>query len=506
MNREESLHRICTIEKWDIIVIGGGATGLGIALDATTRGLKTLLLEKGDFSSNTSSKSTKLIHGGVRYLKKIQFKLVIEAIQERKIILKNAPHLSKIIPFIIPVYSFWNLIYYSIGLFIYELLSFRSKIGRTSILSKNKTIENLAFIKKRKLKGGIRYFDGQFNDSQLCIDIARVASQNGATVINYFELIDIIKSNEIITGIRCIDIKNNKKIILNCDILINATGIFADNILNLDSPNKSNIILPSQGIHLVLNENKGAQKNGLMLPLNIDNRVIFLIPWMGKVILGTTDTMIKGIYSEPKALEEEVDFLIRAYNSISSREINKNDILSVFTGLRPLVTINNNNSTSTAALSREHFIFVSSSKMITIVGGKWTTYRKMAEEVVDTVFKIKKINKIPCSTKNISLDLSLAKKNSIKSLLMNDNTLSEKIHKNYPFTKAEVLYSIKYEMATSIEDILARRNRLLFLDAKASIESASEVASIFEKYLKKDRNWIINQINSFENFATKYLP
>lgn len=505
MNREESLHKIYTIEKWDIIVIGGGATGLGIALDATTRGLKTLLLEKGDFSSNTSSKSTKLIHGGVRYLKQFQFKLVIEAIQERKVILKNAPHLTNIIPFIIPVYSFWNLIYYSIGLFIYELLSFRSKIGRTSILSKNKTIENLDFIKREKLKGGIRYFDGQFNDSQLCIDIARVASQNGATVINYFELIDIIKSNEIITGIRCKDIKNNKKIILNCDTLINATGIFADNIIKLDSPNKSNIILPSQGIHLVLNENKGAQKNGLMLPLSIENRVIFLIPWMGKIILGTTDTMIEEIYSEPKALEEEVDFLIRAYNSLSCREINKKDILSVFAGLRPLVTLNNY-STSTAAVSREHLIFVSNSKMITIVGGKWTTYRKMAEEVVDTVFKIKKNNKIPCSTKNISLDLSLEKKYSIKSILMNDSTLSEKIHKNYPFTKAEVLYSIKYEMATSIEDILARRNRLLFLDAKASIEAAPEVASIFEKYFKKDRNWIINQINIFENFAIKYLP
>lgn len=505
MNREDSLKKIESEEKWDVIIIGGGATGLGIALDSTTRGLKTLLIEKGDFANGTSSKSTKLIHGGVRYLKQLQFKLVFEAIRERGILLKNASHLSETIPFIIPVYSYWEMIYYSIGLFIYQMFSLGTKIGITKILSKKETLSNLTYINSQNLKGGIKYFDGQFNDSQLCIDIAFTASQRNATVINYFELIDILKTDNIVTGIKCIDKKTLKSYSIKCDNLINATGVYADNILKLDTPNKSNIILPSQGIHIVIND-MNLNENALMLPLKFDNKVLFVIPWMGKQIIGTTDSKINKIEDDPEALKEEIDFLLNNFNKICKYKINKNDIQSVYTGLRPLVNINNTNN-NTSFVSREHTILINKSKMITIVGGKWTTYRKMAEEVTNIIFKMNKNYKREiCKTRNLSLNTNDIKNKIISNLLKNDNSLSEKVHEKYAFRKVDVLYSIKYEMATSTIDFLARRNRILFLDVKSSIESAPMVAKIFAKYLNKDLNWINNEIINFENYSKKYLP
>ena len=505
MNRNQSLDKILTQEKWDVIIVGGGATGLGTALDSTTRGLKTLLIERGDFANGTSSKSTKLIHGGVRYLSQLQFKLVFEAIRERKILLNNAPHLSNILSFIVPVYSYWNLIYYSLGLYFYALLSVGSKIGRTTILSKNNTINSLNDINKDGLKGGIKYFDGQFNDSQLCIDIACVASDFKATVINYFELIEVIKTKDKITGIICLDKISQKVYKIKCKNLISATGVFTDCVLKIDSHKNEDIILPSQGIHIVLNEKNKSQHNALMFPLKIDNRVLFLIPWMGKLILGTTDTKVQNICENPKALESEITFLLNTYNTLHKNKINKNNILSVFVGLRPLVKIKNGDY-STSSASREHTILVSKSNMITIVGGKWTTYRKMAEEVVDTIFKINKDQIRACKTKNISLDFSFIKKEKIADLIKNDKTLTEKIHDKYSFTKADVLYSIEYEMAITIEDILARRTSLLFLDTKASIEAAPIVADVFVKYLNKDHKWKINEIKKFENYSKMYLP
>ncbi len=505
MNREDSIKRIENEEKWDVIIIGGGATGLGIALDSTTRGLKTLLIEKSDFSNGTSSKSTKLIHGGVRYLKQLQFKLVFEAIRERGILLKNASHLSEIIPFIIPVYSYWEMIYYSIGLFIYQMFSLGSKIGTTKILSKKETLSNLTYINSQNLKGGIRYFDGQFNDSQLCIDIAFTATQRNATVINYFELIDILKTDNIATGIKCVDKKSLKTYSIKCDNLINATGVYADNILKLDTPKKSNIILPSQGIHIIIN-NINLNENALMLPLKVDNKVLFVIPWMGKQIIGTTDSKVNKIEDDPEALEEEINFLLYNFNKICKDKINKKDIQSIYTGLRPLVNINKNKN-NTSFVSREHTILINKSKMITIVGGKWTTYRKMAEEVTNIIFKMNKnYNREICKTKNLSLNTNAIKENLILNLLKKDNSLSEKIHEKYAFRKVDVLYSIKYEMATNIIDVLARRNRLLFLDVKSSIESAPIVANIFAKYLNKDSTWIKNEMTNFENYSKKYLP
>jgi glycerol-3-phosphate dehydrogenase len=506
MNRQDSLNEISTVKKWDVIVIGGGATGLGIALDATNRGFKTLLIEKGDFSNGTSSKSTKLVHGGVRYLKQFHFKLVFEAIRERKIILKNAPHLSNTLPFVIPVYSYFNLLYYSIGLFLYELLAgFGSNIGKTKLLSKKTVLESLPFIKSKKLKGGILYYDAQFNDSQLCIDIATKATEKKATIINYFECVNFIKHTDKAVGIKCLDLIAQKEHSIIGEKIINATGVFSDSILQLDTPSKANIIQPSKGVHLVLNDtSNGGTKFALMSPIKQDDRIIFLIPWMGKLLLGTTDTKVEHISSDPETTTDDINYLIDLYNSFSDQKIDKRSVVSMFAGLRPLIKLNEEDAT--ALISREHSILTSTSGIITIAGGKWTTYRKMAEDVVNLILSSQNKTFIKCITQNISLDPSHKKSKIIESYLKTDAFLAEKIHTDYSFTKAEVLYAIQYEMATTVEDILARRNRLLFLDAKASIEAAKEVAKVFALYDHKDELWISQQILKYSNIALKYIP
>ena len=504
MNREESIKKINSKTKWDLVIIGGGATGLGIALDATTRGLKTLLIEKRDFSSGTSSRSTKLIHGGVRYLKQFKFKLVFEAIKERKILLKNAPHLSKTLPFIIPIYSIWEGIYFAIGLYIYEILSIGSKIGRTKILSVKETINKIPYIKKEKLKGGILYYDGQFNDSQLCIDLADTASKNGATIINYFEVKNILKENNKIYGIGCLDKITEIEYFIECRILVNATGVFSDNILEMESKIKSTKILPSQGIHLVLNSISGFSENALMIPIKKDNRVVFLIPWLGKIILGTTDSIVRNIQEEPEALEEEVELLINTYNSYSDEKITKKNISTVFAGLRPLIQPSKNNIKS-SKVSREHLLIMKESGLISIIGGKWTTYRKMAELVVNKVIEIGAYHKVKCKTKKITIGNNVRKKEIISEMMHLNNEFSKKINENYTLTIADILYSIDYEMAINLDDILARRNRLLFLDANASIQLAPIIAKIMSKHLHKNENWEKYQINKYIEIANLYL-
>ncbi len=505
MNRQTSLDKISTVDTWDIIIIGGGATGMGIALDATTRGLKTLLVEKGDLANGTSSRSTKLVHGGVRYLKQFHFKLVFEAIKERKIILKNAPHLSSALPFIIPIYSYFNMLYYGIGLFLYEMLAgWESNIGRTTLLSRKSTINNLPFIKTKNLKGGILYYDAQFNDSQLCIDIAATATNNDATIINYFECADFIKSNEKVIGIQGVDRLSQKKYTIKGKNIINATGVFSDTILQMDDPQKSSIIKPSKGVHLVFNDpGKTLTKYALMSPIKQDDRVIFVIPWMGKLLVGTTDTPIEKITTEPAASMEDVAYLLNLYNSLSENKIDKNSVVSMFAGLRPLIKLSDEDAT--ALISREHSILTSASGIITIAGGKWTTYRKMAEDVMELVIANQKLPNSKCKTEYISVDISAVKNKTIESYILSDKSLAEKIHPAFSFTKAQVVYAIQHEMAMTIEDVLARRIRLLFLDAKAAIEAAKEVAKIFVNYANKEDEQMKEQMVAFEKIANKYL-
>ena len=503
MNRSEQLQSLDTDTIWDIIVIGGGATGLGTALDAATRGYKTLVLEGHDFAKGTSSRSTKLVHGGVRYLEQGNIKLVREALRERGYLLKNAPHLTSIQTFILPVFSWWEKMFYGIGLKFYDLLSGKLSLGDTQILSKKETVAHLPTINDEKLAGGILYYDGQFDDSGLAIEIAATAIKKGATVLNYCKATGFIKTNGEITGVECIDVLSEKKYTLKTKVVVNATGVFTNAIVQMDNELEHDLVSPSQGIHLVIDAKFFPSTDAMMIPKTDDGRVLFAVPWHDKVVLGTTDTPIEEISYEPKPLEEEIEFIIKHINRYCTSLITRADINAVYVGLRPLVK--QKTKVSSALISREHHISVSSSGLITITGGKWTTYRKMAADAVENAAFIGNFNKEKCITAETKIGNELEKENRIQEILKQNASLAEKIHANYSFTKAQIVYAVKYEMAICIEDILARRIRLLFLDARLAITLAPMVASIMAPYLQKDKNWEAAEVASFAQLAAQYI-
>ena len=503
MKRSEQLQALETDTIWDIIVIGGGATGLGTALDAATRGYKTLLLEGHDFAKGTSSRSTKLVHGGVRYLEQGNIKLVREALRERGYLLKNAPHLTSVQTFIVPVFSWWEKMFYGLGLKFYDLLSGKLSLGDTQILSKKETVAHLPTINAKKLAGGILYYDGQFDDSHLAIELAATAINKGATVLNYCKATGFIKTNDKITGVTCIDTLSEKKYTLNTKVVVNATGVFTNAIVQMDNELEHDLVSPSQGIHLVIDAKFFPGTDAMMIPKTDDGRVLFAVPWHDKVVLGTTDTPIEEISYEPKPLEEEIEFIIKHINRYCTTLITRADINSVYVGLRPLVK--QKTKVSSALISREHHLSVSPTGLITITGGKWTTYRKMAADAVDNAAFIGKLNKEKCSTAHTQIGDELEKENRIQEILKQDASLAEKIHTNYSFTKAQIVYAVKYEMAICIEDILARRIRLLFLDARLAIELAPMIASIMAPYLQKDKNWEVAEVTSFTQLAGQYI-
>ena len=503
MKRSEQLQALETDTTWDIIVIGGGATGLGTALDASLRGYKTLLLEGHDFAKGTSSRSTKLVHGGVRYLEQGNIKLVREALRERGYLLKNAPHLTSIQTFIVPVFSGWEKMFYGLGLKFYDLLSGKLSLGDTQILSKKETVEHLPTINAEKLAGGILYFDGQFDDSHLAIEIAATAIKKGATVLNYCKATGFIKTNGEITGVECIDVLSEKKYTLKTKVVVNATGVFTNAIVQMDNQLEHDLVSPSQGIHLVIDAKFFPSTDAMMIPKTDDGRVLFAVPWHNKVVLGTTDTPIEEVSYEPKPLEEEIEFIIKHINRYCTSLITRADVNAVYVGLRPLVK--QKTKVSSALISREHHLSVSSSGLITITGGKWTTYRKMAADAVDNAAFIGKFKKEKCTTAHTPIGDEKEKETRMKEILKNDISLKELVDPNYTFTKAAIVYAVKYEMAICIEDILARRMRLLFLDATLAIAVAPMVASIMAPYLQKDKNWEAAEIASFTQLAEQYI-
>jgi glycerol-3-phosphate dehydrogenase len=503
MKRSEQLQALETDTTWDIIVIGGGATGLGTALDASLRGYKTLLLEGHDFAKGTSSRSTKLVHGGVRYLEQGNIKLVREALRERGYLLKNAPHLTSIQTFIVPVFSGWEKMFYGLGLKFYDLLSGKLSLGDTQILSKKETVEHLPTINAEKLAGGILYFDGQFDDSHLAIEIAATAIKKGATVLNYCKATGFIKTNGEITGVECIDVLSEKKYTLKTKVVVNATGVFTNAIVQMDNQLEHDLVSPSQGIHLVIDAKFFPSTDAMMIPKTDDGRVLFAVPWHNKVVLGTTDTPIEEVSYEPKPLEEEIEFIIKHINRYCTSLITRADVNAVYVGLRPLVK--QKTKVSSALISREHHLSVSSSGLITITGGKWTTYRKMAADAVDNAAFIGKFKKEKCITAHTPIGDEKEKETRMKEILKNDISLKELVDPNYTFTKAAIVYAVKYEMAICIEDILARRTRLLFLDAKLAITLAPMVASIIAPYLQKDKSWEAAEVESFNQLADQYI-
>ena len=516
MRRDEMLLRLEEPTEWDIIIIGGGATGLGAALDAASRGYKTLLLEQHDFAKGTSSRSTKLVHGGVRYLAQGNIKLVKEALYERGLLLKNAPHVTNNISFVMPSYRWWDKYYYGIGLKIYDLLAGNLGLGKTQMLSKKSIINYLPTISAKGMSGGVMYHDGQFDDSRLAINLAQTAVEQGATVINYCKVAGLRKGIKKINGVFVQDVLNGKEYELKCKVVINATGVFTDDIRQMDDRERQELVSPSQGIHLVIDKKFFPGNKAMMIPKTDDGRVLFAVPWHNKVVVGTTDTPVEEPSLEPIAFEEEVDFIIRHINRYLEVDIKRSEVKSVYVGLRPLV--NMKGQKNTALLNRDHTIIVSSSGLVSITGGKWTTYRKMAKDVVNNAAFVAKLPKTECVTDELKIHGYIDKVDTNDVLhyygcdaekikqLQNENTLlKEKIVDGLPYTKAEVIWAVRNEMAMTVEDVLARRTRLLFLDARAAETAAPVVAQLMAEETRQDDIWKEAQIKSFYEVAENYI-
>ena len=506
--------------SWDVIVIGGGATGLGIAVDAASRGYKTVLLEQADFAKCTSSRSTKLVHGGVRYLQKGDVGLVREALRERGYLSRNAPHLVKNQRFIIGNYQWWERPFYTIGLSVYDILAGRMGLGHSVPMSKNEVIKHIPQIEQKQLKGGVSYHDGQFDDSRLAINLMQTAIDNNASVVNYAGVTDLIKDKKgKVIGVVVEDKISGDIFELTGKCIINATGIFVDDIIKMDNPEEKPMVRPSQGVHLVVDKSFLGGDDAIMIPKTPDGRVMFGVPWHNRVILGTTDTPVKEFVLEPKALEEEVDFILETAGRYLTKKPGRKDVLCVFAGLRPLAAPKKHaEEAKTKEISRSHKLLTSDSGLITITGGKWTTYRIMAEETVNLAIKTKKLPFKACKTKHLKIhgyqenpdrDNHLyiygSDQNEIIELQKSNPDYAQKLHKDLNFTVAEVVWAVQKEMACTLDDVLSRRVRALIMNAKASIEMAPAVASIMAKELQKDKTWEEKQVREYSELAKNYF-
>ncbi|MDQ3800358.1 MAG: glycerol-3-phosphate dehydrogenase/oxidase [Acidobacteriota bacterium] len=521
MNRAEMLARVERREKrWDIIIVGGGASGVGCAVDAAARGYDVLLLEQSDFGKGTSSRSTKLVHGGVRYLEQGNISLVMEALKERGILRRNAPHLVHDLAFVVPNYDWWEMPFYGVGLKIYDLLAAKYRFGKSKILSKKEILKRLPTIKTEGLRGGVIYYDGQFDDARLLINLVATASEQGAAVLNYARVFGLTKDAEgFIDGLNFVDEESGQIFQARAKVVVNATGAFCDAIRRMSDANVKPLIAPSQGIHLVFRREFLPTANAIMIPHTADGRVLFAIPWHNHTLVGTTDTPVEKAELEPSALEEEIEFVLDTAGKYLHKAPQRKDVLSVFTGIRPLVKSGGGDGgKNTAALSRDHTIQIDDAGLITLTGGKWTTYRRMAEDCVNQAAVLAKLPEKDCATKDLKIhgftenaaqsgELAIygADAAEIQKLISADKTLGEKLYADLPYTIAEVVWSIRNEMARTIEDVLARRTRALFLNARAAIEIAPQVAEIMARESGRDKDWLERQIAEFNATAEKYL-
>jgi len=479
-------------DEFDICIIGGGATGLGTALDAASRGFKTILFEQHDFSKGTSSRSTKLVHGGVRYLQQGNIKLVMEALRERGLLMKNAPHIVHNQQFIVPNYKWWEKPFYGIGLKIYDKVAGKLGLGPSQFLSKEETLQLAPTLDPEDLKGGVLYHDGQFDDARLAMSIAQTAAQHNGTLLNYFPVTGLLKRNNKVCGVCVKNFFTGKEYEVKSKVFINATGVFTDTIMKMDDGKHESIINPSQGIHLVVDKEFLPGDTAIMIPRTDDGRVLFAVPWHDKIVLGTTDTAVDTVSAEPIPLQEEIEFILKHIGRYLSKDPQLSDVRSMFAGLRPLVK---GKSKKTAALSRDHMIIVSDSGLITITGGKWTTYRKMAEDVVDITIEKFGLPQNPCITKELKLYGHDKSVGPVEISSLNNDELKTQIKK-----------SVEEEMCMTVEDFLSRRTRQLFLDAKKAIKAAPLVAKLMAEVMNKDESWIKEQINNFNEIAKNYKP
>jgi glycerol-3-phosphate dehydrogenase len=517
LNRESSLNALrSAAQPFDVVIVGGGATGLGAAVDAAVRGYRVALIEQSDFAKGTSSRSTKLVHGGVRYLRQGNVSLVLEALRERGRLARNAPHLVHDLAFVIPSYRWWEGPFYGIGMKWYDRLAGKLSLGPSRLLNRDQTLEQIPNLEPAALRGGVLYHDGQFDDSRLAINLAETASELGAALVNYCRCTALLKQGTRICGVRACDSETGESFEIPAKAVINATGVFVDELRRQDEPRASAMVAVSQGIHLVLPKRFLPGSAALMIPRTADGRVLFAVPWHGKVVVGTTDTPRPVHSLEPRALDEERNFVLEHARKYLATDPTEADVLSIFAGLRPLVKAGG--AGSTAALSRDHTIAISSSGLITITGGKWTTYRKMAEDVVNQAEKVAGLKPKPAGTEDLPIHGATRETGgpehlrpygsdapAVNVVLNGRANWTDRLHPALPYQKGEVIWQARMEMARTIEDVLARRTRALLLNAVAAIEAAPEVARLLATELGRDERWQNQQVEAFRLLARGYV-
>lgn len=544
MNRSENLQTLDQTSQWDVLIIGGGATGLGIAVDAAARGYKTLLIEKIDFAKGTSSRSTKLVHGGVRYLQNGDVSLVIEALKERGIMRSNAPHLVRDLSFIIPSYDWWASPFYGIGLKIYDMMAGKLGLGPSTLLNREETLEAIPNVKREGLMGGVIYHDGQFDDARMAVSLAMTAEDHGATLLNYMSFEGFLKHGDLITGIRAKDQLSGQVHEIQSKVVLNATGVFSDEVMQADQPDLPASIRPSQGVHIVLEAEFLQKDHAIMVPHTTDGRVLFAVPWNGYVVVGTTDSPMNEALEEPVAMEEEIDFILANAGMYMTRKPTRDDIRSIFVGLRPLAAGSGGGSgsgasgdgasgegkssagdgasgdgsqkQSTKEVSRHHKVLVSPSGLVSILGGKWTTYRKMAEDAVNTAASVGDLRETVCPTATLPIhgfDEASDWSNPLhvygtdaKSIQALDPQGNGSLSSKFMISPNQVRWAVRHEMAMTLEDVLARRSRALFLDAQEALNIAPKVAQIMAEELGQDEAWTSSQVSAFEQVAASYVP
>ncbi len=520
MNREQMIDRLAS-EAFDVVIIGGGASGLGVAVDAASRGYRTALVEAYDFAKATSSRSTKLVHGGVRYLEQLNFSLVMEALRERGIMYRNAPHLVSNLPFVVPRYKWWEGPFYGIGMKLYDALAGKLNIEASKSLDREETIAAIPNVQQEDLIGGIMYHDGQFDDARMAATLARTACEHGAVVANYVQVTGLLKQHDQIIGVEVNDGESGEQIEVRGHVVVNATGIFSDAVRKLDDPTAEEVIEPAQGVHLILPHEFQKSDAAIMVPHTDDGRVLFVIPWHERVIVGTTDTPMEEADLEPRALPDEVEFILRNAARYMEHDPTHADVLSVFAGQRPLVHPGGK-SGSSKSISRSHEVFVSTSGLVSITGGKWTTYRKMAEDTMQHVIEVGALQPVGCRTKELELHGYLPRESAdfpaedhlrfygtdaakIHDISAERPELDAKLHEKLPYRGAEIAWAVRHEMARKLEDALARRTRSLLLDARASLEAAPIAAAIMAAELGRDAAWIDREVEEYRTLASGYI-
>lgn len=516
MHRDEMIRQLSTVATWDCCIIGGGATGLGIAIDAASRGYRTLLIEQSDFAKGTSSRSTKLVHGGVRYLQQGNIKLVMEALKERGRLRKNAPHLVKNQSFLLPNYKWWQGPFYGLGLKIYDWMAGDLGLGPSLFLSRDETLQRAPTLDPEGLRGGVLFHDGQFDDARLAINMAQTAVDQGGTMINYMKLTRFLNDNGRLSGLEATDQTNGNQYTIHARCIINATGVFTDQVRQLDQPNKPPVLSLSQGTHLVLDRKFLPGDTAILIPETSDGRVLFAVPWHQHTIIGTTDIPVSSPSMEPIPQEDEIRFILDNIKVYLATDPQRADVLAVFSGLRPLVK---GNAASTAALSRDHFIEISDTGLMSITGGKWTTYRKMAEDAINQAIQHQLLPNKDCKT--IALPIHGAMQvddynkhgyyygsdwQKIEELIQQHPEWGETIHPDLPYTKAEIIWAVREEMCITVDDALARRTRALLLNAAAALAAAPEVAHLIALEKGYDLAWEQEQTDLFCSIAVNYLP